>query len=123
MSLYHSLVSMGGKYFGEHEYRAKLELLSFLNLLWVLEQKRFSRTALIKDLGVPYSIARCFSEGKGKNPYHCYKSIHDEPERAQAIRELVANINQARKIDKLLNKPAIEGDFFKDKRRERWKQE
>ncbi len=119
MSLISSLVSMGGKYLGEHEYRTKMELLNFLNLLWVLDQKRFSRTALMRDLGVPYSIARCFSEGKGVNPYHCYKSIHDEPEKAQAIRELVININQARKVDKLLDKPVVEGDFFKDKRRKR----
>ncbi|MBB1317820.1 hypothetical protein H5123_09215 [Shewanella sp. SR43-4] len=116
-------MSMGGKYYGEHEYRAKLELLNFLNLLWVLEQKRFSRAVLMRDLEVPYSIARCFSEGKGKNPYHCYKSIHDEPDKAKAIRELVANISQARNVDKLLDKPVVEGDFFKDKRRERWKEE
>jgi hypothetical protein len=114
---------MGSKYFGEHEYRAKLELLNFLNLLWVLEQRRFSRTALMRDLEVPYSIARCFSEGKGSNPYHCYKSVHDEPIKAQAIRELVVNINQARYVDKLLDKPVVEGDFFKDKRRNRCKEE
>ncbi|MFT4804887.1 MAG: hypothetical protein ACI9YE_002102, partial [Psychroserpens sp.] len=33
-----------------------------------------------------------------------------------AINELVAAIGQAEKIDKLLNKPVIEGGFYKDAR-------
>jgi hypothetical protein len=108
---------MGGKYFGANEYRAKLELLSFLNLLWVLDKRRFSRTMLMKQLNVPYSIARAFSKGKGKNAHSCFRQLSDaEPRVIQAITELVERIEQARSIDKLLNKPVIEGGFYKDAR-------
>ena len=108
---------MGGKYFGANEYRAKLELLSFLNLLWVLDNKRFSRNMLMKQLSVPYSIARAFAKGKGKNAHSCYRTLFDvDPKVIQAITELVERIEQARSIDKLLDKPVIEGGFYKDVR-------
>jgi hypothetical protein len=108
---------MRGKYLGIHEYRARCELLSFLNVLWVLESRRFSRAMLMNELGVPYSIARAFSQGKSKNAFSCYKRLTDaDPKVINAINELVAAIGQAEKIDKLLNKPVIEGGFYKDAR-------
>jgi hypothetical protein len=108
---------MGGKYFSANEYRAKLELLSFLNVLWVLESRRFSRAMLMNQLDVPYSIARAFSQGKSKNAFSCYRCLSDaDPKVINAINELVAAIGQAEKIDKLLNKPVIEGGFYKDAR-------
>jgi hypothetical protein len=86
-------------------------------LLWALDNKRFSRTMLMKQLNVPYSIARAFSQGKSKNAHSCYRAISDaEPRVLQVIIELVERIEQARSIDKLLNKPVIEGGFYKDAR-------
>jgi hypothetical protein len=105
---------MRGKYLGIHEYRARCELLSFLNLLWALESRRFSRAMLMNELGVPYSIARAFSQGKSKNAFSCYKSLFDADLKVvNAINELVSAIGQAEKVDKLLNKPLIEGGMYK----------
>jgi hypothetical protein len=71
----------------------------------------------MNQLDVPYSIARAFSQGKSKNVFSCYKRLTDaDPKVINAINELVAAIGQAEKIDKLLNKPVIEGGFYKDAR-------
>lgn len=108
---------MRGKYLGIHEYRARSELLNFLNLLWVLESRRFSRAMLMNQLGVPYSIARAFSQGKSKNVFSCYKRLSDaDPKVVIAIKELVAKIPQAERVDKLLNKPPIEGGIYRSKK-------
>ena len=105
---------MRGKYLGIHEYRARCELLSFLNLLWVLDSRRFSRTMLMNQLSVPYSIARAFAQGKSKNAFSCYRRLSDaDPKVINVINELVAAIEQAEKVDKLLNKPPIEGGMYK----------
>jgi hypothetical protein len=105
---------MRGKYLGIHEYRARCELLNFLNLLWALESRRFSRAMLMNELGVPYSIARAFSQGKSKNAFSCYKRLSDaDPKVINVINELVAAIGQAEKVDKLLNKSPIEGGMYK----------
>ena len=105
---------MRGKYLGIHEYRARCELLSFLNLLWALESRRFSRAMLMNELSVPYSIARAFAQGKSKSAFSCYRRLFDaDPKVINAINELVAAIGQAEKVDKLLNKPPIEGGMYK----------
>jgi len=105
---------MRGKYLGIHEYRARNELLNFLNVLWFLEERRFSRATLMNQLGVPYSIARAFSQGKSKNAFSCYKQLSDaDPKVVILIIELVAAIGQAEKVDKLLNKPPLEGGMYK----------
>lgn len=108
---------MPTKYFGRYEYAARLELLHFLNMLWILDQKRFSRNMLIKSLNVPCSIARAYSRGKGKNVHECYRNLSDiEPKTLQAISELVAKINQTKTVDKLLGNPIIESAIYKDYR-------
>jgi len=105
---------MRGKYLGIYEYRARSELLSFLNILWVLDKKRFSRAMLMNELGVSYSIARAFSQGKSKNAFSCYKRLSDaDPKVINVIHELVAAIGQAERVDKLLNKPLVEGGMYK----------
>jgi hypothetical protein len=106
---------MRGKYLGIYEYQARCDLLNFLNLLWALDAKRFSRAMLMNELVVPYSIARAFSQGKSKSAFSCYKRLSDaDPKVINAIIELVAAIGQAEKIDKLLNKPSIEGGMYKE---------
>jgi len=105
---------MRGKYLGIYEYSARSELLSFLNILWVLDKKRFSRAMLMNELGVSYSIARAFSQGKSKSAYSCYRKLSDaEPRVIEAILELVAEIEQSERVDKLLNKPLVEGGMYK----------
>ena len=105
---------MRGKYLGIHEYQARNDLVNFLNLLWALESRRFSRAMLMNQLGVPYSIARAFSQGKSKSAYSCYRKLSDaDPKVVMVIFELLAAIEQAEKIDKLLNKPLIEGGMYK----------
>tara|TARA_R110000868_G_scaffold70026_2_gene206173 strand:- start:365 stop:730 length:366 start_codon:yes stop_codon:yes gene_type:complete len=108
---------MSSKYFGKHEYGARLELLQFLTLLWMLDKKRFSRNMLIKALNVPYSIARSYSQGKGKNVHECYRKLSDVDTRTiKAIKALVAKINEAKRIDQYLGSPKIESAIYKDYR-------
>ncbi|MEP4888490.1 MAG: hypothetical protein ABJV04_00565 [Aliiglaciecola sp.] len=108
---------MSSKYQGVYEYNAKVELLNFLELIWVLDSKRFSRSTLINILKVPNSIARAFSQGKSKNSHLCYKNISDvNPKIIEAIVSLVFRIEQARAIDKLLENPKFEGGFFRNPR-------
>jgi hypothetical protein len=108
---------MGGKYIGIYEYRAKVDLLNFLNLLLVLDKRRFSRTMLMKELYVPYSIARAFAKGKGKNVHSCYRKLSDaDPKVIEAITLLVQIIEQGARTDKLVGNTTFEGDFFKDAR-------
>ncbi|NQZ89446.1 MAG: hypothetical protein HRT54_17865 [Colwellia sp.] len=72
---------------------------------------------LMKQLSVPYSIARAFSRGKGNKAHSCYRSLSDaDPKVIKAITELVKQVEQARSLDQLLNKPNIEGGFYKDAR-------
>jgi hypothetical protein len=69
---------------------------------------------LMNELGVPYSIARAFAQGKSKNAFSCFRSLSDaDPKVINVINELVAAIGQAEKIDKLLNKSLIEGGMYK----------
>ena len=87
---------MPNKYYGVYEHRAKAELLNFLELLWMLDERRFSRTMLMEVLHVPYSIARAFSLGKSKKPYDCYRKLSDvNPHIIEAIFALVSQIDQA----------------------------
>lgn len=108
---------MPNKYCGVYEYKAKAELLNFLEILWVLDERRFSRKILMENFKVPYSIARAFSLGKSKNPYDCYRKLNDaNPKVIKAIITLVDQIEQAKAIDKLSQKPTIEGGFYEDSR-------
>jgi hypothetical protein len=108
---------MPSKYFGKYEYGARLELLQFLNMLWVLDKKRFSRNMLIQSLNVPCSIARAYSKGKGKNVHECYRNLSDiEPRTLAAISELVAYIKQTKSVDDLLGNPNFESAIYKDYR-------
>jgi len=109
---------MPNKFYGVFEHGAKAVLLNFLELLWMLDERRFSRTMLMESLHVPYSIARAFSLGKSKKPYDCYRKLSDvNPQVIEAIIALVSQIEQARATDKLLEKPTIEGSFYKDTRK------
>ncbi len=105
---------MRGKYLGIHEYRARSDLLNFLNILWVLDAKRFSRAMLMKELGVPYSIARAFSKGLSKSAHSCYRKLSDaDPKIVRAIAELLEAIELAEKIDKLVNNPLMESGMYR----------
>lgn len=116
MSWINSLVP--SKYFGKYETRARLELLQFLTLLWVVDKRRFSRNMLIKALNVPSSIARAYSQGKGKNVHECYRKLSDVDVRTvEAIAEMVAKINEARRVDEYLDSPKFESAIYKDFRR------
>lgn len=108
---------MRGKYLGIYEYQARNDLLTFLNLLWILDEKRFSRAMLMNELNVPYSIARAFSQGHSKNAHSCYRKLSDvEPKVILAITELLEAIEQAGKMDKLMNNPPIEGGMYKEQK-------
>jgi hypothetical protein len=108
---------MPSKYFGKHEYRARLELLQFLEMLWLLDKRRLSRNMLIKSLNVPYSIARAYSQGKGKNVHECYRKLSDiDLGTLTAINELVSKINQTKRVDNLLGNPNFESAIYKDYR-------
>lgn len=108
---------MPSKYFGIHESQARLALLEFLNLMLFCSKKRFSRNMLIKQLGVPNSIAREFSEGMGNNPHATYKSLSDaDPREVEAIRYLVDAINEARRVDEFVGSLRIESVIHRDRR-------
>jgi len=108
---------MRGKYLGIYEYQARNDLVNFLNLLWALESRRFSRAMLMNELGVPYSIARAFSQGKSKSAHSCYRKLSDaDPKVIKAILGLVSQIEQSERVDKLLNNPLIEGGMHKEKK-------
>ena len=111
---------MANKYCGIYELKAKADLLNFLELLWVIDKRRFSRKMLMEQLNVPFSIARAFSKGKDKNVFNCYRKLADVDIRIiSAVLTLVNQIEQARAVDRLLEKPTVEGGFYKDTRTDR----
>jgi len=108
---------MSSKYFGQYESRARLDLLQFLEMLWILDKRRFSRHMLIKNLNVPCSIARAYSKGKGKNVHECYRKLSDiELRTIGAINALVANLSQSKRVDELLGSAKIESAIYRDYR-------
>lgn len=102
------------RYSGVEELAAKYELLHFLEIDYLISKKRFSRKQLITELLVPNSVARAFSQGKGRSNKNIYQSINEaDPKLVWLIKELANWCRYSTQLDKIRNNPNVETNIYR----------